>query len=84
VTRRRRRIWSDITGATLQFSLEGNIFGFGPPKTKMRSRLPAPPVLPVDLEGSRHELSAWRQPEAIQPESTECLLKARFLSDASE
>jgi len=40
--------------------LKENIFGFGPPKTKMRSRLPAssrPPVLPVNL---RHSNGAVR------------------------
>ena len=32
----------------LRLSFEGNIFGFGPPKTKMRSRLP-PSALPIFL-----------------------------------
>ena len=52
--------------SNLLLASRGNIFGFGPPKTKMRSRLPCRPSrLPVLSEGLRHELSARRQPEAL-------------------
>jgi hypothetical protein len=38
-----------LLSGSLVLSLEGNIFGFGPPKPKMRSPPRGPPRLPLSI-----------------------------------